>query len=547
MAVSGNRFACVWLPGWHQREPKQGRSHHHEADHEEAHHEEAREELARWCQQFSPLVGCRLRYSHSRQGGQKLSPAAIRYCDKQPWQRETIWMNVTNIGALFGGESGLVRQILGLLRKRRIAAYVAIAPTAGSAWALSRYVAGCHSTGAPRYSRQALESHHGPTLIRVGKESCGIVASHAQVCELVQSLPIASLRLTPETQDLLVRLGVRQVSEVLELPREELAQRISPELVIRAEELLGNRAEQADWLKPATVFRADRILANPLNHQQHLLRVLVELLEQVVISMVPQNRGILSLVCHMENAQGEEYQLPVGLFRPTLDIDHLASVLQLQLSTGHAVCEVIEVSLEVTRHALLEQKQMVLPGMEDGDYKPSEHPRELLSRMVDRLSSRLGSDRVLKARRRARAAPEAAFDLIPLAPHQVPEFKGKGRGAKSSGANSGNRTGNSTSSRDSNSSLAQTLHASVRPLWLWSEPTPLNVEVSGPGKPPIRFYYQGNWYEVARYWGPERIETGWWYGRVDRREYYRLETTRGGRFWVYRQIPRQQWMLQGVF
>ncbi|HAL14386.1 MAG TPA: nucleotidyltransferase, partial [Planctomycetaceae bacterium] len=52
-------------------------------------------------------------------------------------------MNVTNIGALFGGESGLVRQILGLLRKRRIAAYVAIAPTAGSAWALSRYVAGC--------------------------------------------------------------------------------------------------------------------------------------------------------------------------------------------------------------------------------------------------------------------------------------------------------------------------------------------------------------------------------------------------------------------
>ena len=529
MAVSGNRFACIWLPGWHQRESQQGRVHH-----EKAHHEKTREELAQWCQQFSPLVGCRLRY---KQDWQKLSPAGIRYCDKQPWQCETIWMNVTNIGVLFGGESMLVRQILGLLRKRRITAHVAIAPTAGSAWALSRYVAGCHKTRAPRYSRQALESHLGPTLIRVGKESCGIIASHRQVCELVQSLPTASLRLTPDTQELLVRLGIRQVGEVLELPREELAQRISPELTMRAEELLGNREEQAEWLKPATVFRADRILANPLNHQQHLLRVLVELLEQVVISMVSQNRGILSLVCHMENAQGEECQLPVGLFRPTLDIDHLASVLQLQLSTGHAVCEVIEVSLEVTRHALLEQKQMVLPGMEDGDYKPSEHPRELLSRMVDRLSSRLGSDRVLKVRRRARAAPEAAFDLIPLAPHQVPEFRGKEQVSKSSEA----------TSRDSTNSLAQTLRASVRPLWLWSEPTPLNVEIPGTGEPPTRFYYQGSWYEVARYWGPERIETGWWYGRVDRREYYRLETTRGGRFWVYRQIPRQQWMLQGVF
>ena len=48
-----------------------------------------------------------------------------------------------------------------------------------------------------------------------------------------------------------------------------------------------------------------------------------------------------------------------------------------------------------------------------------------------------------------------------------------------------------------------------------------------------------------RTWGPERIQTGWWRGHYIRRDYYRVETTTGQRFWLFRR--RGHWFLHGVF
>jgi protein ImuB len=52
---------------------------------------------------------------------------------------------------------------------------------------------------------------------------------------------------------------------------------------------------------------------------------------------------------------------------------------------------------------------------------------------------------------------------------------------------------------------------------------------------------------VARHWGPERIETGWWRGRTIRRDYYRVEITSGNRFWLFRQLDDDNWFLHGSF
>jgi protein ImuB len=51
----------------------------------------------------------------------------------------------------------------------------------------------------------------------------------------------------------------------------------------------------------------------------------------------------------------------------------------------------------------------------------------------------------------------------------------------------------------------------------------------------------------AQTWGPERIETGWWRGQAVGRDYYRVETTDGRRFWIFRNLEDNRWFLHGVF
>jgi protein ImuB len=52
---------------------------------------------------------------------------------------------------------------------------------------------------------------------------------------------------------------------------------------------------------------------------------------------------------------------------------------------------------------------------------------------------------------------------------------------------------------------------------------------------------------LAQHWGPERIETAWWRGRSVRRDYYRVETAEGSRYWLFRRLTDGQWFLHGEF
>ena len=147
-----------------------------------------------------------------------------------------------------------------------------------------------------------------------------------------------------------------------------------------------------------------------------------------------------------------------------------------------------------------------------------------LAQLVDRLSSRLGPAAVVAPRLEADVQPEYAYRYTPLTARR--------------------RTGRRTPSPTHPSLRSQRL---VRPLHLRSPPLPLAVVAIVPAGPPVRFHVQQRTYRVARYWGPERIETGWWRGRSVRRDYYRVETDGGQWFWIFRQVDDGQWFLHGMF
>ena len=86
-----------------------------------------------------------------------------------------------------------------------------------------------------------------------------------------------------------------------------------------------------------------------------------------------------------------------------------------------------------------------------------------------------------------------------------------------------------------------------RPLRLVRRPIALEATSIMPDGPPVRFQFRSRGHRVARTWGPERIETGWWRGRPVGRDYYRIETTTGRRFWLFRRLRDGKWFLHGMF
>ena len=142
--------------------------------------------------------------------------------------------------------------------------------------------------------------------------------------------------------------------------------------------------------------------------------------------------------------------------------------------------------------------------------------RRQVGLLVDRLSNRLGREAVVRAVPQAEAQPELAFRYEPLAgnlPQKTKQPRWK---------------------------------PLPRPLRLESEPIPLEVLSVVPDGPPIQFQFHGL-HRVAQAWGPERIQTGWWRGRYVQRDYYRIETVTGKRFWLFRRLADGKWFLHGIF
>jgi protein ImuB len=224
--------------------------------------------------------------------------------------------------------------------------------------------------------------------------------------------------------------------------------------------------------------------------------------------------------------------LRVGLFQPTALVEHLLELVNMQLELLRLPGAVSRVAVSAARTApLVERQHELFAG------GPREQGRQLAV-LVDRLSSRLGQEQVVRPRPRAEAQPEAAFRCEPLA--KAGPSPRAGRRASSARRSSSRRV---PSSADSMISPP----IALRPLRLFFPPLPLEVVAVVPDGPPARIRFEGQSHPLARHWGPERIETAWWRGRSVRRDYYRVETDEGSRFWVFRRLTDGAWFLHGEF
>ena len=542
---------------------------------------EALEELAEWCGRFSPLVGL----DHS--------PAP-----------DSLILDITGLAHLFGGEGPLAERVVHEFAQRRLVVRVAIADTIGAAWAVAHFGQRGKSEGGRGEKGLQIEdcklqiaNWFNPAIPQFSicnfqfaicnsqslPSPSAFIIPPDEASTALRPLPVEALRLPGDVVELLHQLGIYSIGQLESLPRVDLTSRFGPLLLERWDQATGRLGEPVSAHPVPPKLHARRSLEHPTTRRETIEHLLEQLIREVADRLVRSGRGALRLDCRLDchpepgvelrgdcpnfraakmglsPSQAHGVDLSVGLFQPTASPRHLFELVLMQLERVYLPSPVSAVHVEAAVTAPFERRQEDL--FADGRHPT--RPRQLAG-LVDRLTSRLGRKSVLRARLVRDAQPELAVRYDPLVDSSPTRNSRRGLGGTGVSpvrvrSRDGQAVRSSTgkmpvapwrgkpATRSGLSRKQTEAELPPRPLRLIAPPVPLAAVSIMPDGPPLRFHFHGRQHRIVYTWGPERIETGWWRGRPLRRDYYRVQTTTGRRYWLFRRLDDGQWFLHGIF
>ncbi len=456
------------------------------------------EKLAAWCHRFSPTLGV-----------------------EEAVEPSSLLINATNLAPLYGGEQALVNQVAQGLSRLGLQARLALADNIATAWAISHYAPPHPGPLPATVANRTPEDGDTWRGNRWGEKEHQCIIPPGENLAALRSLPTPALRLDDQAIDTLARLGIETIGELLALPRDSLASRFASGLLVRIRQALGEQGEVIRAVPHSEKLTTQWLLEPPLTKWTHINRVIERLLGQLTHLMAARDTGALQVVCQLECQSGEDVRFETRLFRPVSDAAHLMEIVGLQTERLMLTSPVTAVKVHVARQAPLVRQQRALFDRETS-WRHSTH----VAALVDRLAGRLGADAVVRCRLKQDAQAEFAFSEQSLVGSLAMRNKRTTKAAT-----------------DNKPALAPL----DRPLRFFARPVKLETLAFLHEGPPIRFVLEGQQHIVVHHRGPERIETGWWRRQGIRRDYYRVETTEGRRFWLFRCLRRQKWFLQGAF
>ncbi len=470
----------------------------HFAPHEPRADREALAALAAWCQRFGRAVAL-----------------------EEAEEPESLLVDITGCGPLFGGEKALAAKVVDELRRYGYWARVAVADTIGAAWGIAHFGAGPDRNAPP-----------GPVIVPPGGQ-----------LQALRPLVIEALRLSPSIVQALRPFDVRRVSQLLALPRSSLPSRFSDEVVHRIDQALGHVGELLTPEPVAEIVEASWSFEAATDERRMIEAVIEHLLEQVLQRLRPRQLGIQRLLCWLQTADGGVVPLRVGLLQPSASAPHLMGLVRLYCERLQLKAEVSALSVQAEEVMPLEFfQQQLFEGEDDSDH------RRLFGLLIERLSNRLGEKAVLRPQLMPDAQPEYACRFEPWLGQGMPggsATKKRGKGKPRGNARPRKHSPSPPTSLPTGDRGEKEIPP--RPPCLKSRPVAVAAVSVAPHGPPVRFEWQKRCHVVAHAWGPERIETGWWRGQDVQRDYYLVESTAGQRFWMFRTIQEEGWFLHGTF
>ncbi len=425
-------------------------------------------------------------------------------------------VDLTGCAHLFGGEPALLSQIEDDCARLGLTVRLGIADTLGAAWALARYgnaQAQGHRTG------DAIDQEARATRSRAGKrrhwERGGSaplttaaaadttrIAPPGQAHGALSPLPIAALRLDQNTAAQLSRLGLRRIGDLIGQPRAALARRFGKGLVHRLDQALGSAPEPISPSAPPDRFAVRMNLPDPIGLEDDMIAALDRVLPRLCARLKDKMRGARTLRLEAYRSDGTMQWITVSLARASYDPDRIRPLLCMKLSEIDAGFGIDMLRLEVLQHEPQHARTTT------GHLQAGIAVRQRLSDantiddLIGRLGARLGMEAITRRHPGQSHLPEkSALTLAAAWSDPVTDWP------KS---------------------------PVPRPLLLWP-PEP----VAAPDTPrlPGHFRWRGRDFALQSAAGPERILPEWWLDdpawRTGPRDYWRVETDRGDRLWLY--------------
>lgn len=430
-----------------------------------------------------------------------------------------LWLDVTGVAHLFGGEDKLLADLEGRLSRSGLTARIALAETLGGAHALARFA-----------------------------RSSPLIVPHGEIASALAALPVEALRLDAKIASLLRRLGLKRIGQLYTLPRASLERRfhareLAEAVLLRLDQALGMRKEKRAPLKPEADFSVRLPFPEPFITHEGVLAGLDHLAGELCALLARKARGARRLALWLCRSDGSSAVIEAGLSAPSREKKHLLALFKDKIEDvdmGFGV-DFMALSALLTESLLPAQRSLA-----------ADEKRAAAEPLIDRLVNRLGACAVRR--------------LVPRESH-IPELA---QGTRSALA------------RSAVKSAWDGMTKPERPPLLFARPEPLSVLAEVPEGPPARFTWRRLSRRVVKAEGPERIAPEWWrelacqkpltrlatqadlpargrYGASGKRspstrDYYRIEDEDGHRYWVFREGLYSEsergspaWFLHGVF
>ncbi len=360
------------------------------------------------------------------------------------------FLDVEGSAHLFGGEARLIADLAGRLEGFGLPARLAVADTAGTAWAASHF----HLTRL--------------CVLPSGQEAAAL-----------EPMPIAALRLSGETRNALRRLGFKSVGALMDKPRAPFAARFAAELLRRLDQALGRVDEPLVPIVAPPVYHSLHYLLEPIVTRQAVVARAGRLMATLVHVLGRDDVGARSLRLCLYRVDGAVETLDIGLTAPTRSAAHVARLVDLKLEALATMEDAgfgfEAIGLAVTRAELMPARQLTSAEL---TFAAADNDKaERCAALIDALRQRLGPHRVRRFEAVASHLPERAEILPPVDGGTAPDWPHPEQ---------------------------------PRPLLLLPRAEPTEVTALVPDGPPRQFCWRGVSYDVEAAQGPQRIGAEWW-------------------------------------
>ncbi len=314
------------------------------------------------------------------------------------------------------------------------------------------------------------------------------IAHRNDIRKQLGTLPLDDLEFDSGTLSAMDQMGLRQLHELLRLPRKSLARRFSPALPAYLDRMLGLQPDPQKHYQPPENFSARLELPAETRLAAALIFPVRRLLEELCGVLRGSDAAIQEVTIRLRHEAHPDTVLQLHLQSPSQETNRLMMVLRERLDRLRLPGAVRDIHLQTPKF------MKFMPGQQRLFQDATSERLVGVAQLAERLQARLGRDAIRGITGVEDHRPEYSWRTRPL-------------GEK-----------------------AECTPLPHRPAWLMTRPRRCDIRN----------------YEILS--GPERVESGWWDGRDCRRDYFIVRDRRGCRLWAFREYkPRHGWFLHGIF